>query len=85
MKRKQIKSPLIKELLAHIECKVVDIFEKHSIIVLEDVAAYIDGLRKERRTLHAIGEGTFVVEGRQLNRRKRCACSFQMGVKHWLA
>jgi flavin reductase (DIM6/NTAB) family NADH-FMN oxidoreductase RutF len=65
-----VRAPLIKECLANIECKVIDIVEKHNIIVLEGLAAYFDSSRKEKRTIHAIGDGTFVVDGRKLNRRK---------------
>ena len=39
---KLVKAPLIKECLANIECKVVDLIEKHNIVVLEAVAAYED-------------------------------------------
>ncbi len=67
---KHVRSPLIKECLANIECKVIDIIRKHNIIVLEAVAAYFDSSRKEKRTIHAIGDGTFVIDGRMLNRRK---------------
>lgn len=45
---KFVTSPLIKECLANIECKVIDIVKKHNIVVLEAVAAYIDTARKER-------------------------------------
>ena len=70
VKGKDVRSPLIKECLANIECKVIDIVKKHNIVVLEGVAAYFDSSRKEKRTIHAIGDGTFVVDGRKLNRRK---------------
>lgn len=70
VKGKHVRSPQIKECLANIECKVIDIVEKHNIVVLEGIAAYIDRSRKEKRTIHAIGDGTFVVDGRKLNRRK---------------
>jgi flavin reductase (DIM6/NTAB) family NADH-FMN oxidoreductase RutF len=70
VKGKHVRSPLIKECLANIECRVIDIVKKHSIVVLEGVAAYFDGSRKEKRTIHAIGDGTFVVDGRKLNRRE---------------
>jgi len=69
-KAKQVGSPLIKECLANIECKVIDIIKKHNIIVLEGVAAYFDSSRQEKRTIHAVGDGTFVVDGRKLNRKK---------------
>jgi flavin reductase (DIM6/NTAB) family NADH-FMN oxidoreductase RutF len=52
---KVVKAPLIKECLANIECKVIDIVAKHNIVVLEGVAAHIDGLRAiaNRRAVNA--------------------------------
>lgn len=70
---REIKAPLIKECLANIECKVVDIVKKHNIVVLEAVAAYRDSARKEQRTVHAVGDGTFIVDGRRLDRKKMMA------------
>ena len=70
VKGKHVKAPLIKECMANIECRVVDIVEKHNIVVLEGVAAYVDNSRKEKRTVHAVGDGTFIVDGRKLNRKK---------------
>lgn len=70
VKGKYVKAPLIKECVANIECKVVDIIRKHNIVILEGVAAYSDKSRKEKRTIHAIGDGTFVVDGRKLDRKK---------------
>ncbi len=60
---------MIKECLANIECRVVDIVKKHNIVVLEGVAAYHDAARKEKRTVHAVGDGTFIVDGRKLSRK----------------
>jgi flavin reductase (DIM6/NTAB) family NADH-FMN oxidoreductase RutF len=77
---KHVRSPLIKECLANIECKVIDIVKKHNIVVLEGVAAYFDSSRKEKRTIHAIGDGTFVVDGRKLNRRKMMRSKLPDGV-----
>ena len=67
---KLVRPPLIKECLANIECKVIDIVKKHNIVVLEAVAAYIDTARKERRTVHAVGDGTFIVDGRKIDRNQ---------------
>lgn len=75
-----VKAPLIKECLANIECKVVDRVRKHNIVVLEGVAAYVDPARKEKRTIHAVGDGTFVVDGRKLDRRKMMASKIPAGV-----
>jgi flavin reductase (DIM6/NTAB) family NADH-FMN oxidoreductase RutF len=70
VKGQKVNAPLIKECLANIECKVVDIVKRHSIVVLEGVAAYFDSSRKDKRTLHAVGDGTFIVDGRKINRKK---------------
>lgn len=70
---KVVKAPLIKECLANIECKIIDIVKKHNIVVLEAVAAYIDTARKEKRTVHAVGDGTFIVDGDKIDRRKMMA------------
>jgi len=75
-----VSSPLIKECLANIECKVIDIVKKHNIVVLEGVAAYIDIERKEKRTVHAVGDGTFIVDGRKIDRRKMMASKLPYGV-----
>ncbi len=77
---KHVKAPLIKECLANIECKVVDRVSKHNLIVLEGVAAYKNTARKEKRTLHAVGDGTFIVDGDRLNRRKQMANKLPAGV-----
>lgn len=79
-KAKHVKAPLIEECWANIECKVIDIVKKHAIVVLEGVAAYVDGSRKERRTIHAIGDGMFVVDGRRLDRRRRMRTKIPPGV-----
>lgn len=75
-----VKPPLIGECLANIECKVIDIVERHNIVVLEALAAYADGERKEQRMLHAVGDGTFIVDGRKLDRRKMMAAKLPRGV-----
>lgn len=77
---KIVKAPLIKECLANIECKVIDIVSRHNIVVLEPVAAYIDNTRKEKRTVHAVGDGTFIVDGSIIDRRKMMASKLPYGV-----
>ncbi|WP_096698709.1 flavin reductase family protein [Polaromonas sp. AER18D-145] len=77
---KVVRPPLIKECLANIECKVIDIVKKHNIVVLEAVAAWIDTTRKEKRTIHAVGDGTFIVDGRKMDRRKMMASKLPYGI-----
>ncbi len=77
---KVVRPPLIKECLANIECKVIDIVEQHNIVVLEGIAAYIDSARQEKRTLHAVGDGTFIVDGVKMDRREMMASKLPAGV-----
>jgi flavin reductase (DIM6/NTAB) family NADH-FMN oxidoreductase RutF len=75
-----VSAPLIEECIANIECRVVDIVKRHNIVVLEAVAAYLDTSRKETRRLHAVGDGTFIVDGRRIDRRKMMASKIPAGV-----
>lgn len=80
LKAKHVQAPLIKECLANIECRVVDIVDRHSIVVLEGVAAYFDNARAEKRMLHAVGDGTFVVDGEKLDRREMMRTKLPAGI-----
>ena len=77
---KVVRAPLIKECLANIECKVIDIVRKHNIVVLEGLAAYMEPARQEWRTVHAVGDGTFIVDGRKLDRSKMMASKIPEGI-----
>jgi flavin reductase (DIM6/NTAB) family NADH-FMN oxidoreductase RutF len=77
---KQVKAPRIKECLANIECRVKDIIPPYNIVVLEAVAAYTDPQRKERRLIHAVGDGTFVADGRHFDRRRMMASKLPPGL-----
>jgi flavin reductase (DIM6/NTAB) family NADH-FMN oxidoreductase RutF len=80
VKGTHVKAPRIKECLANIECRIVDIVEAYNIVILEGVAAYFDNERKERRTLHAVGDGTFIVDGERLDRREMMRSKLPEGV-----
>lgn len=75
-----VKAPLIKECLANIECRVVDVVDRHSIVILEGVAAWIDTARKEKRTIHAVGDGTFIVDGDTIDRKEMMRSKLPPGV-----
>ena len=47
---------------------------------MEGVAAWFDTARKEKRTVHAVGDGTFIVDGRRLDRKKLMAEKLPPGV-----
>lgn len=80
VKAKQVRAPLIKECVANIECQVVDIVDRHSILVLDGLAAYTDPDRKEKRILHAVGDGTFIVDGRRIDRQEMMASKLPSGL-----
>ena len=73
MPAEKVKAPLIAQCLANLECRVVNttLVNKYCLFVLEVVKAWTDPDRKERRTIHANGDGTFVVDGRTLNLKKK--------------
>ena len=60
-----VKAPLVKECYANLECKVVDrkMVARYSLFVLEVVKAWIDPARKQPRTMHHQGKGSFMVAG----------------------
>lgn len=77
----RVGAPRIAECLANIECRVVEIISRHNIVVLEAVAASVATGRRETRTVHAVGDGTFIVDGRRLDRRKAMAARIPPGVR----
>lgn len=83
LKASKVKAPLIQECLANIECRVIDYNKKHGVVFLQGVAAWVDTTRKtdkERRMLHAVGDGTFIADGRKLDRRKAMRSKLPAGV-----
>jgi len=69
----KVAPPLIAECLANLECRVADagLAGKYSLFILEAVKAWTDPERTERRTIHHNGDGTFVVDGKTLNLKKK--------------
>jgi flavin reductase (DIM6/NTAB) family NADH-FMN oxidoreductase RutF len=79
-KARHVRAPLIRECLANIECRVVDVIARHDIVVLEGLAAYYDDARAEKRMLHAVGDGTFVIDGDRLDRREMMRAKLPEGI-----
>ncbi|MDR0485916.1 MAG: flavin reductase family protein [Elusimicrobiota bacterium] len=80
LKAEKVSAPLIKECFINIECKVIDYVKKHNLFVLQGIAAHIDEKKKEKRLFHAIGDGTFVIDGAKLNFRKIMKDKLPFGV-----
>lgn len=79
-KAKHVRAPLIRDCIGQIECRVVDIVERHPILVLEGLAAYYDHTRTEKRVMHAVGDGTFMADGEHIDRREAMRAKLPPGV-----
>jgi len=66
----KIKAPIAADCLAAIECKLVDYVEPHGILVLDGIQLWENPLKKERRVIHANGDGTFFADGEFYNLRE---------------
>jgi flavin reductase (DIM6/NTAB) family NADH-FMN oxidoreductase RutF len=65
---RHVEPPLIAECYANLECRVTDarMANRYNFFVLEVLKAWIDPARKYPRTLHHLGKGRFVVDGRTI-------------------
>jgi flavin reductase (DIM6/NTAB) family NADH-FMN oxidoreductase RutF len=72
-KAKDVSAPLIADCLANIECKVIDRsnIEPYNLFILEAKRLWVNEGRKERRTLHHKGDGSFTVDGGTLDLKDR--------------
>ena len=77
---RHVRAPLITDCIAAVECRVVDIVEAHSIVVLEGVAAWTTPALRGARMLHAVGDGTFVADGEHFDRRVQMASKLPPGL-----
>lgn len=80
VKARHVRAPLVAECLANVECRVADIVERHGIVVLDGLAAHVEPAREERRLIHAVGDGTFVADGRRFDRRAAMRSKLPAGV-----
>jgi len=69
----KVAAPMVAECLYNIECRVADIrmVKKYGLFILDGVKAWTSPGRKEKRTFHANGDGTFVVNGRTIDLKKK--------------
>ena len=72
-KAKEVKAPLLPDCLYNLECKIDEYVDRHGLIVLECVRAWTNPRRREKRTFHAIGDGTFVADGEKFDLRREMA------------
>lgn len=72
-KAKDVAAPLLSDCLANIECRVADdgLRDRYDMFILEATRVWINESRKERRTLHHRGDGSFLIGGDTLDLRAR--------------
>lgn len=71
----RVKAPLIDECYVGLECRVIDtrMVARYGFFVLQVVKAWIDSSRKDPRTIHHVGKGSFMVAGRTIKLPSRKA------------
>jgi flavin reductase (DIM6/NTAB) family NADH-FMN oxidoreductase RutF len=79
----KIKAPIISNCLAAIECKLIDYVEEHGILILDGVQLWENPRKKERRVIHANGDGTFFADGEFYNFRKEMRDRLPEGVERF--
>lgn len=67
---KHLQAPHLRNCPANIECRVIDTTNHHNLIILEDLAAYLDTTRPEQKTIHATGNGIFIADGESFDRKE---------------
>jgi len=80
LRAKAVRAPLVGECLANIECRVVDHIRKHDLFVVQALRAWVNAERRERRTFHAVGDGTFIADGRKFSHRELMRAKLPPGV-----
>jgi len=75
-----VSAPLITECLSCIECKVENYIENPGIVLLRAVEVWENTEIKDRRTAHAVGDGTFIIDGEIKNYKKLMAEKLPEGI-----
>ena len=72
-KASKVNAPLINECIANIECKVVDtrMVNSYNLFIMEAVSAWSENAKKRRPLIHHQGNGTFAIDGKIIDLRKR--------------
>ena len=70
---RRVAAPLVAECFANLECRVIDtnLVKKYNLFLLEVIQAWRDAAEKHPKTMHHLGYGTFVVDGRTIKLKSR--------------
>ena len=67
-KAKFVEAALVRDCICNVECKLIEHIEKYDLFILEGIAAW-ETDRREKRAIHAVGDGRFVADGELFDRR----------------
>jgi flavin reductase (DIM6/NTAB) family NADH-FMN oxidoreductase RutF len=72
-KAERVAAPLLPECFANLECRVAEtrLVDKYNLFILEVVKAWVDPRRRNAKTIHHRGYGTFVVDGEVIKLKSR--------------
>jgi flavin reductase (DIM6/NTAB) family NADH-FMN oxidoreductase RutF len=70
---RRVKAPLVAECLYNLECRVTnrDLAARYDFFVLRGVRAWRHPAPADARAFHAVGDGTFIVDGEVIDLRHR--------------
>jgi flavin reductase (DIM6/NTAB) family NADH-FMN oxidoreductase RutF len=68
-----VEAPLVAECLYNLECRVVNrtLVDDYNFFVLQGIRAWHDPSPGDKRSFHAVGDGTFIIDGEVVNLRHR--------------
>ena len=70
---KTVQAPLIQECMACLECKMTDYIEKYGIFIFKTTRVLINESCLDKKMIHAIGDGTFIIDGEKKDCRSLIA------------
>jgi flavin reductase (DIM6/NTAB) family NADH-FMN oxidoreductase RutF len=68
-----VKAPLVAECLYNLECRVVNsaLANEYNFFVLRGIRAWRNPAPADARSFHAVGDGTFIIDGETVNLRHK--------------
>ena len=66
-----VKSPLVADCLKNLECLVVGHLKDRNFFILEGLKAWHTPTAPDQRTFHAVGDGTFIIDGETIDLKRR--------------
>ncbi|MCR5814156.1 MAG: flavin reductase family protein [Desulfovibrio sp.] len=82
-KAAKVRAPLIADCLAALECKLEDYVENYGLLIFKGILLWENSQKKERRVIHANGDGTFFADGEFRNLRREMAPRLLEGVERF--